>query len=161
MARYILSINGSQLDDPARLKKVKKLYQEGDVVLLNKFDQSLVDEIFGRDYNVFNIPEGTHDTLHSALIMKSYIQNPDEILLVTSNYHLKRSKTIFEKVLGKEVQAIPAEINVPSYFYVMERLQELLARFVLAYRPSKEEYERLLEVKGPIFRLARSVLNSL
>ncbi len=159
--RYILSINGSALDDRARLEKVREVYQDGDKILLNKFDEGLVREVFGDGYDVYNIPEGTHDTLHSALIIKShieYLEDPKEIILVTSEYHLRRCKIIFEKVFGREVEAVPAEVDVPSYFYVMEGLQSILARVALMYHPSKEEYERLLEVKSKLFNFARHFL---
>ena len=65
---------------------------------------------------------------------------------------------IFEKVFGRKVEAVPAEVDVPSYFYVMEGLQGILARVALMYHPSKEEYERLLEVKSRLFNFARHFL---
>lgn len=139
--KNIVVIDGPAKDNIPRLQKVLEIYEEGDKIVTSRFSKAYLTLFLGKNYE--NVKEKPADTIDNAFCVKPYLDPEEEVVLVTSDYHMKRASGIFEKVLGREVTEAPAEVETPEHYRLFEPLQRAGSGFILMFNPTKEQYKRL------------------
>ena len=161
--KYIIVVNGPRKENEARLRAAREVYNPSDLIVANIFPEDMLEEILDGT-NYINVNERPTDTIDNALITRDYITKhgdlDEEIVVVTSDYHLPRTEYVFSKIFDKEVEGVGAKVEVPSFYKLFEIPQLLLNKLMLMYNPSKEEYHRWTQLVGKLKGKIRGKLKS-
>ncbi len=146
--RYIVVINGPEEENKYRLKAAREVAKGRDTILAIRFDDESLDEIL-KDKKYISPKEKPIDTIDDALIAKNYVGR-DDVVLVTSKYHMRRAKKIFEKVLNREIKAHPAEFGYNPKRGLSETIKYLWDNLILFYKPNRDKYLEVHKILLPI-----------
>ncbi len=151
---YIIVVGGPGSEIEKRLKGAKEIAKEDDIILaVGGFGESL-EKILDKNYLHPN--EKTVDTIDDALVAKEYIQLDDEVIVVTSNYHIKRTQKIFEKVLNKKVKTYSVDVPYTVKHKFSELIKTVWCYLILMYSPTREKYHEVRRILSPIINKVKN-----